>query len=33
MSILLIPFMLTFPAAAVMYFLAKPKGSRKKGTR
>ena len=30
MSILLIPFMLTFPVAAVMYFLAKPKGRRSK---
>jgi hypothetical protein len=29
MGLLLIPFMLTFPVAAVMYFLAKPKGHRK----
>lgn len=34
MSVLLIPFMLTFPVAAVMYFLVKPKkGARKRRAR
>lgn len=33
MSILLIPFLLTFPVAAVMYFLGQNKGARKKRAR
>jgi hypothetical protein len=33
MALLLIPFMLTFPVAAVMYFLVTPKGRRKTRAR